>query len=231
MMWVLRKKKEEKRELLKYKARAVVCGNQQKRKALASGTEHTLETFAPAARSATFKLLCTVGCAANLRVRLFDVDSTYLQGEFKGDDGEVYVRPPPDERVFDDRGMPIVWKRFKPLYGEADAGRIWYLTAKKQLVTMQAFTQSEFDPCYFYKKYPDGHRVDLVLYVDDCWTADTGGAQADNDLRMFRERFKLTLQDKPKQLLRMNIGMGEDGGVKISASAYVEAKAETYFPM
>eukprot|EP00965_Chrysotila_dentata_P142296 4704769-Pleurochrysis_carterae.AAC.1 len=58
MMWVLRKKKEEKRELLKYKARAVVCSNQQKRKALASGTEYTLETFAPAARSATFNLLC-----------------------------------------------------------------------------------------------------------------------------------------------------------------------------
>eukprot|EP00965_Chrysotila_dentata_P029718 987646-Pleurochrysis_carterae.AAC.1 len=54
MMWVLRKNKDEKGELLKYKARAVVCGNQQKRKALAAGTEHTVETFAPAARSATF---------------------------------------------------------------------------------------------------------------------------------------------------------------------------------
>eukprot|EP00965_Chrysotila_dentata_P180377 5954923-Pleurochrysis_carterae.AAC.1 len=67
MMWVLRKKRDEKEEILKYKARAVVCGNQQKRKATAAGMEHTLETFAPAARSATFKLLCAVGCTANLR--------------------------------------------------------------------------------------------------------------------------------------------------------------------
>eukprot|EP00965_Chrysotila_dentata_P180931 5972321-Pleurochrysis_carterae.AAC.1 len=36
MMWVLMKKKDEKGDLLKDKARAVVCGNQQKRKALAS---------------------------------------------------------------------------------------------------------------------------------------------------------------------------------------------------
>eukprot|EP00965_Chrysotila_dentata_P135057 4466615-Pleurochrysis_carterae.AAC.1 len=36
MMWVLRKKKDEKGDRLKYKARAVVCVNQQKRKALAS---------------------------------------------------------------------------------------------------------------------------------------------------------------------------------------------------
>eukprot|EP00965_Chrysotila_dentata_P011551 377751-Pleurochrysis_carterae.AAC.1 len=67
--------------------------------------EHTLETFAPAARSATFnKLLCAVGCTANLRVRQLDVEAAYLQGKFEGDHGEVHVRPPPDERFFDDRG-------------------------------------------------------------------------------------------------------------------------------
>eukprot|EP00965_Chrysotila_dentata_P081739 2698317-Pleurochrysis_carterae.AAC.2 len=70
----------------------------------------------------------------------------------------------------------------------------------------------------------------MVLYVDDCWMADTGGAQAGNDLRMFCDRFKLTLQDKPKQLLGMNVDMGDDGSVKISASADVKAKAETYLP-
>eukprot|EP00965_Chrysotila_dentata_P103814 3427573-Pleurochrysis_carterae.AAC.1 len=126
--------------------------------------------------------------------------------------------------------MPIVWKLLKPLYGEAYAGRTWHRTAKKPLVQVQGSTQSEFDPCYFYKKYSDGHCVDLVLYVDDCWMADTGGAQADNDLRLFRNRFKLTLQDKPKQFLGMNIDMGDDGSVKISASAYVKAEAETYLP-
>eukprot|EP00965_Chrysotila_dentata_P101889 3363211-Pleurochrysis_carterae.AAC.1 len=46
------------------------------------------------------------------------------------------------------------------------------------------------------------------------------GQQADNDLRIFRDRFKLTLQDKPKQFLGMNIEMRDDGGVKISAAAY-----------
>eukprot|EP00965_Chrysotila_dentata_P026291 871852-Pleurochrysis_carterae.AAC.1 len=152
MIRVLRKKKDEKGDLLKYKARAVVCGNQQKRKALASGAEHTLETFAPAAPSATFKLLCAVGCFVKLRVRQFDVEAAYLQGTSEGDDGEAFVRPPPDECLCDDRGVPSVWKLLKPLYGEADAGRIWHRTAKTQLVQFQGFTQSEVDPCYFFKK-------------------------------------------------------------------------------
>eukprot|EP00965_Chrysotila_dentata_P139835 4622997-Pleurochrysis_carterae.AAC.1 len=60
--------------------------------------------------------------------------------------------------------------------------------------------------------------------------ADTGSKQANNDLQIFRDRFKLTMQDKPKQFLGMNIGMRKDGGVKISASAYVKAKTETYLP-
>eukprot|EP00965_Chrysotila_dentata_P020534 680222-Pleurochrysis_carterae.AAC.1 len=38
------------------------------------------------------------------------------------------------------------------------------------------------------------------------------------------------MQDKPKHFLGMNIDMREDGGVKISASAYVKAKAETSLP-
>eukprot|EP00965_Chrysotila_dentata_P221692 6192520-Pleurochrysis_carterae.AAC.2 len=80
--------------------------------------------FAPAARSATFKLLCAVGCIANLRVRQFDVEAAYLQGKFQGDEGKVYFRPPPDKRFFHDRGVPIVWKPLKAQYGEADEGRI-----------------------------------------------------------------------------------------------------------
>ena len=39
-------------------------------------------------------------------------------------------------------------------------------TAVNQLVNVQGFTQSEFDPCYFYKEQ-DGERVDIALYVDD----------------------------------------------------------------
>ena len=69
-------------------------------------------------------------------------------------------------RHFDEREVPLVWRLKVPLYGEADAGRIWNRTAVNQLVNVQGFTQSEFDPCYFYKEQ-GGERVDIALYVDD----------------------------------------------------------------
>eukprot|EP00965_Chrysotila_dentata_P167081 5517563-Pleurochrysis_carterae.AAC.1 len=53
-----------------------------KAKVTALGSEHMLETFSPAARSAAarsakFKLLCALGCLAHLRVRQFDVEAAH----------------------------------------------------------------------------------------------------------------------------------------------------------
>eukprot|EP00965_Chrysotila_dentata_P148397 4899524-Pleurochrysis_carterae.AAC.1 len=78
-----------------------------------------------------------------------------------------------------------------------------------------------------FKKHGDGSRADLVLYVDDCWYTDTGGAMADRDLQLFGARFKLTLEDEPKQFLGTNIHVS-DGRIHISAKAYVLAKAREY---
>eukprot|EP00965_Chrysotila_dentata_P157143 5191913-Pleurochrysis_carterae.AAC.2 len=124
MMWVLRKKKGEKGDLLKYKARAASAGIN---------------------RSARAARICIRSHSRNLRTSCalrHLQKAAYLQGKFEGYDGEVFVRPPPDERFFDDRGVPVAWELLKPLYGEADAGRIWHRTAEKQLVETQGFTQS-----------------------------------------------------------------------------------------
>ena len=69
-----------------------------------------------------------------LRQRTFDVEAAYLQGEFDGQ--TLYARPPPGYRTHI-RGIPVVWMLKVPLYGEADAGRLWNKTLVKQLVQVQ----------------------------------------------------------------------------------------------
>jgi hypothetical protein len=116
-------------------------------------------------------LLVARGNVTKRRARQFDVEGAYLKGKF-ADNEVVYARPPADfpggtrYRTFDDRGVPLIWRLRVPLYGEADAGRIWNRTAVNQLVNVQGFTQSDFDPCYFFKE-SGGERVDIALYVDD----------------------------------------------------------------
>ena len=82
----------------------------------------------------------------------FDVTGAYLQGKYtKGE--EVYARPPRGYRVVDPvTKVPIVWKMMTPLYGQGDAGLVWFRTIKNQLTREQSFNQSDSDPSYFWKR-------------------------------------------------------------------------------
>ena len=167
----------------------------------------TVETFAPTTRHSSWRALTAAARVRRrrreLRTRVFDVEAAYLQGDYPPG-MRVIARPPPGYRRFDRRGVAIVWVLAKPLYGEADAGRIWNATFRKQIMLKQGFKQSDFDPCYFYKVYEDGSRIDLCLYVDDGWVEDDAGELADADLAILAERFKMTL-GPPKQFLGMRI--------------------------
>ena len=47
---------------------------------------------------------------------------------------------------------PIVWRMRVPLYGQGDAGLVWFRTIRSQLTGAQRFHQSDADPSYFYKR-------------------------------------------------------------------------------
>ena len=61
-----------------------------------------------------------------VRQQTFDVDAAYLKGEFESCQ-VVYARPPRGARHYVD-GVPVIWRLRVPLYGEADAGRLWNRT-------------------------------------------------------------------------------------------------------
>ena len=101
-----------------------------------------------------------------------------------------------------------MWRLKVPLYGEADAGRIWNRTLVKQLVGVQRFTQSEYDPCYFYKILDDGTRMDMVVYVDDAYVVDKNSPLADKELDKIHRAFTITIKDA-KFFLGNNIDICE----------------------
>ena len=72
----------------------------------------------------------------------------------------------------------------------------------RQLVQVQKFTQSQYDPCYFWKFLSDGTRMDLVMYVDDGYVVDENSAQADAELQQLHEAF--TIDIKPARFFLGN---------------------------
>ena len=128
---------------------------------------------------------------AGLHHSVFDIEAAYLKGVFEQHE-RVYARPPLGWR-HTIRGVPIVWLLKIPLYGEADAGRIWNRTLVRQLRAQQ-FTQSQFDPCYF-RKIVNGKRVDVLMYVDDGYVVANDKTLADRELVTLHNKF--TLKRKP----------------------------------
>ena len=147
-----------------------------------------------------------------LRQRTFDVEGAYLKGKFE--DGEVlHARPPISHREYVEGDVPVVWRLKVPLYGEADAGRIWNRTLVHQLVNVQHFEQSRSDPCYFWKHLGDGTRMDLVMYVDDGYVVDAHSAMADAELKQLNDAFKIHI--KPAHFfLGNNVTVHDNGRVK-----------------
>ena len=84
-----------------------------------------------------------------------------------------------------------------PLYGEADAGRIWHKTLSTYLQLPDSrggmgFTQSEWDPCFYFRDLPNGSKMFLVVYVDDAYVVDDGSAFADALLDRFHAKWTIT---------------------------------------
>ena len=146
------------------KTRFVLCGNQMNK----SVKRIEMRTMSPTIRSATFKSCCAVAAIEGMRHSAFDVVAAYLQGEFNGQ--RVVARAPRGFRTFDERGVEIVWILKRPLYGEPDAGRIWYNTFVHYVTVTDAcrFQRCHYDPCAFVHKCSSesgGGRIFSLLFM------------------------------------------------------------------
>ena len=221
ILWVLRVKYID-GVFDKFKARAVFDGRDQKAK------NPLLETFSPACRSTTHKLLTAEACRIGLRLLTWDVEAAYLKGVFSEDSAPLYGRPPPGYRSFVN-GIALIWVLKTPLYGEADAGRIWYKTFIKFLINDRGFKQSKYDPCLFWKHLANGSRMYIVIYVDDGFSADDSSSQADAELDAINKRFKIEI--KPASFfLGNNVTCHSKNRVTLSSRAYIERIAAKYLP-
>jgi hypothetical protein len=233
--------------VVKFKARATVRGDQESRADAKLGLSPA-ETFAPTMRHNTFKLMTAASVARaaadaklnkirrETRHRQFDVTAAFLQGGNPSDDGRRrVVRPPLGFRTFDRRGVPLVWELKGNCYGRTVAPRGWHKTFHQFCVAPESqggagMTQSDADPCYYYKIFSDGSRFDMGVYVDDGWCVDNAGEQADELLAKFASKFQLTVTERPRHFLNMTLDVQSPTRIKITSESYVLSMADKYVP-
>ncbi len=196
---------------------------------MAAREGRVIESYAPCGRPATNKAQMAHAAANRLRSRTYDVEAAYLKGKMLSNE-IVFARPPPGFRHTDSRGVAIVWRLKVPLYGEVDAGFIWNRTLVDQLVNKQGFTQSEFDPCFFFKLLADGTRMNIVMYVDDGFVTDEHSELADAELAAFNAAgFTIEIKEL-KRFLGANTTLHSDSRITVAATAYVTQLATRFLP-
>jgi hypothetical protein len=196
-----RKRKPSTGEISKYKARMNVDGSK-----MIKGL-HYEETYAPVVQWATIRFFMTMAIINGWHTRQLDFVLAYTQADIERD---LYMKLPPGftvpGRVITDQDRKdYVLKLEKNLYGQKQAGRVWYLHLKKNLLKL-GFKPSEHDECVFYY----GKTI-FIVYTDDTILLGPNKEEIDNIVERLAKTFKIEDQGNLSDYLGIKIEKKEDG--------------------
>lgn len=148
--WVFKYKRGPNGRIIRYKARWVVRGYEQK-----LGIDYA-DTFASVVKPMSYKSLFAIAAALDLEIEQMDVKTAFLYGSL---DEVIYVEQP---HGFED-DTPRVCKLNKALYGLKQSPRVWYRTLSMFLIS-NGYNPIDADHSVFSNK--DGTTF-IAAYVDD----------------------------------------------------------------
>ena len=139
-----------------------------------------LRTDSPTCQKESLRCFLSILAAKNWQLSSIDIKSAYLQGI--PINREVHMKPPKEADT------TKLWLLKKCPYGLADAGRLWYLKVKKELLGLGG-TQMSTDQAVFL--WFDSNNVligIMVIHVDDFIFGGDRNFH-DNVILQFRSRF------------------------------------------
>jgi hypothetical protein len=191
--WVFKLKKDGNGNIVRYKARLVVKGFQQKQ-----GIDFD-EIFSPVVKMMSIRVVLGLVASLDLELEQMDVKTAFLHGDL---DEEIYMEQPDGFKV--PKKEHHVCKLKKSLYGLKQAPRQWYKKFDSFMVKHQ-YKRTDADHCVYLKKFPDGKFIILLLYVDDMMIVGQDATMINNlkdDLSKF---FDMKDLGPAQQILGMKI--------------------------
>ncbi|CAM8943865.1 unnamed protein product [Rhodiola kirilowii] len=158
--WVFVRKRNEKNEIVRYKARLVAQGFSQR-----PGIDFE-ETYSPVMDGITFRYLISLAVHEKLNMHLMDVVTAYLYGSL---DTKIYMKIPEGFKMHDALSTKprerYSIKLERSLYGLKQSGRMWYNRLSEYLF-QKGYVNDPLCPCVFIKKTTSGCII-IAVYVDD----------------------------------------------------------------
>jgi hypothetical protein len=185
----------------KYKARMSVDGSQ-----MIKGL-HYEETYAPVVQWEIIRFFISLAILSNWHTRLLDFVLAYTQSDIERD---LHMKLPagftlPDRTITEQDRKDYVLKLEKNLYGQKQAGRVWYLHLKKNLLKL-GLKPSEHDECIFYY----GKTI-FIVYTDDTILLGPDQQEIDTLVKRLGKTFKIVDQGELSDYLGIKIEGKPDG--------------------
>ncbi|KAI3693370.1 hypothetical protein L6452_33205 [Arctium lappa] len=211
--WVFVRKRNEKNEIMRYKARLVAQGFSQR-----PGIDYE-ETYSPVMDAITFRYLISLAVSKNLEMRLMDVVTAYLYGSL---DSDIYMKIPegfkmPEALSTRPKEMYSI-KLQRSLYGLKQSGRMWYNRLSDYLIS-KGYTNNLICPCVFIKKTTSGYVI-IAVYVDDLNIIGTN-KEIHEVIVLLKEEFEMKDLGRTKYCLGLQIEHMHNG-ILVHQSNYVE---------
>lgn len=209
--WVYKMKTGEDGQVQRYKARLVAQGYTQK-----FGTDYD-ETFCPVIRQESLRILMALSVQYGLQLHQMDVTTAFLNGTLEE---EVFMKQP---EGYEEKGKEqLVCRLKKSIYGLKQSPRCWNIALDTQLKRM-GFSQSQSDPCIYYKD-ADGEKFYMGVYVDDIILAGKSESKIKEVKKDISKKFNTKDLGKLSYFLGMKVEQDEkNGSVWIGQHAYTES--------
>jgi hypothetical protein len=207
--WVYKVKRDLKLTIVRFKARWVVRGFEQRH-----GEDYD-ETFAATIRIEVVRWLLAYCAITRKQLRQIDFLTAFLNAEI---DEEVYVEQPHGWL----RGSNQVCRLLKALYGLKQAPHLWQQNLQG-FMHRNGFTPSPVEPCLWFK----GDLI-LLVWVDDILATDSNEAQLQALVDLFTTEYKVKDLGYPSNFIGIKILRNRNGDITLSQSHYLKTVLERF---
>jgi hypothetical protein len=215
--WVFKTKRNERGEVVKFKARFVAQGFSQ-----VPGQDFT-DTFAPVTRFTSVRIVLALAQKFGWMLHNMDVDNAFLNAPVNED---IYVRQAEGFEEWGPNGEELVYKLNKSLYGCRQAPHNWNADIDAWL-RKYGVEPTKADPCLYVMRRGNGVLV-VLLWVDDLII--TGTAELVKAFKAaISAHYKMKDLGQLKWILGMQVIQDEAAGtLEIVQTAYIDQLLERY---
>jgi hypothetical protein len=180
------------------KCRITFPGNHQR-----YGVDY-FQTDSPTGHMAAFRLLLAKAQKFRTKIIHIDVKNAFLHGRVEED---VFMKQIPG--YTDPKHPDWVCKLDGALYGLKQASRIFYQLVVKHASTF-GLQRNPKEPCYFWKSYPDGTWMDLLVFVDD-FSVTGDDVRIGEFIKFISSKLETKVMGELKRYIGVNVTRTPDG--------------------